>query len=137
MGKYAKYHMKTPGKREMNPIWRGIGCLLIVIVPLISYGLMLVVTPAVIKTGLVPYQLQGYAHFPVWAFRYKMTSSIALFIGSFNNMWCSIIVFFVILLLLAGIISLIYTSLYQVVGPARYTPVDAPPTKYSGKRYKR
>ena len=36
------YRKKRP---QMNPIWRGIGCLLVVIVPLISYGLTSLADP--------------------------------------------------------------------------------------------
>ena len=137
MSKYMKYQHASPRKKEMHPIWRGIGCILIVIIPLMAFGLMLVIAPAIIKTGLVPYQLLGYVHFPVWAFRFHITSVIAIFIGSLNNLWFNIIVFFVMLLILAGITSLLYSALYQVVGPARYTPLDAPPSKFKSKKYTR
>ena len=137
MSKYMKYQHASPRKKEMHPIWRGIGCILLVIIPLMAFGLMLVIAPAIIRTGLVPHQLLGYVHFPVWAFRFHITSVIAIFIGSLNNLWFNIIVFFVMLLILAGITSLLYSALYQVVGPVRYTPLDAPPSKYKSKKYTR
>jgi len=137
MGKYERYQQKKQAKREINPIWRGVGCLLIILVPLLSYGLMLVSTPPILATGLVPYQLLGFVHFPDWAFRFKMTSDIALFIGSINNLWFSIIIFLLILLILTAIISIFYSVMYQAVGPARYTPQDAPPSKYKPKKYTR
>jgi hypothetical protein len=137
MAKYAKYQRKSPAKHGMNPVWRGIGCVLIVLMPLLAFGLMMVSTPGIIATGLVPYQLLGYVHFPAWAFRVQITSDIALFIGSINNIGVNIVVFIVILLILAGITSLLYTALYQVVGPARYSSLDAPPSKYKGKKYTR
>jgi hypothetical protein len=137
MGKYTRYQLKSPVKKVMHPIWRGIGCILIIVIPLMAYGLMLITAPAIIKTGLVPYQLLGYLHFPVWVFRFHITSAIAVFIGSLKNLWFNIIVFFVMLLILAGITSSLYSALYQLVGPARYTSLDAPPSKHKAKRYTR
>ena len=137
MGKYAKFQRKSQPKREINPIWRGIGCLLFVIVPLMAYGLMLIVSPLIIKTGLVPYQMLGYVHFPVWAFKFQITSTVALFIGSLKDLWLNLAVFFLMVLILAVIISFSYTLLYQAIGPARYTAVDAPPSRHKAKVYKR
>lgn len=137
MGKYQRYNQKTLVKPEIHPIWRGIGCVLIVLVPLMAYGLMLVTTQPIIDTGLVPYQLQGFVHFPLWVYHYQIITSIANFIASFNNMWVSIIVFFVMLLFLTAILSVTYTGLYQTVGPKRYTSLDAPPSKHKGRKYTR
>ena len=137
MGKYTRYPILTKRKRQMSPIWRGVGCILIVIVPLMAFWLMLLLTPPIIATGLVPYQLLGYIHFPVWALRNKMTSGVALFIGSLNHLGLSIIIFLVVLLILSAIISISYTALYQTFGPVRYTAVDAPPSKHKPKKYTR
>jgi ABC-type multidrug transport system fused ATPase/permease subunit len=137
MGKYALYQRKSVKKRGMNPIWRGIGCLLIVIVLLVSFGLMEVSTPAIIATGKVPYQLLGHIHFPDWAFKFKMTADIASFISGFDNLWMYIITFFVMLLLLTGVASLLYSIIYTLIGPARYSAQDAPPPKYKAKKYTR
>jgi hypothetical protein len=40
MPKYNSYQIDDPGKKEKkqeHPIWRGIGCILIIIIPLFSY----------------------------------------------------------------------------------------------------
>lgn len=121
----------------MHPIWRGIGCILIILVPLMAYGLMLVTTQPIINTGLVPYQLLGIVNFPLGVYHNRILTGFANFIDSFNNMWVSIIVFFVMLLILTAIISITYTALYQTVGPKRYTPLDAPPSKHKGRKYTR
>jgi len=121
----------------MNPLWRGIGCLLIAIVPLLSFWLMIHFVPLIIATGKVPYQLLGHVYFPDWAFKIKMTADIASYISSFNNLWISIITFFVMVLLLTTVSSLLYSILYTLVGPARYSALDAPPSKYKAKKYTR
>jgi hypothetical protein len=137
MSKYVKYRIKPKPKKELNPIWRGIGCILIVVVPLMAFGLMLLVSPALIATGKVPYQLVGYVHFPLWAYRVMIVKNIALFIGSFKDLWLNIIIFWVMVLILTTVASLLYAWIYSLVGPARYTALDAPPPKHRGKNYKR
>lgn len=137
MAKYAKFQRKSSERKRSNPIWRGIGCILIIVVALLTYGLMLVIVPLIIATGKVPYQLLGPVHFPDWAFKLRITADIASYISSFNNLGINIISFLVILLILTGVASLLYSIIYSLVGPARYSDLDAPPTKYKGKKYTR
>jgi hypothetical protein len=137
MAKYAKYQRKSPEKKGANPIWRGIGCILIIVVPLLAYGLMLVFVPPIIATGKVPTQLLGHVHFPEWAFKLRISADIARYISSIDNLWINIITFFVILLLLTTVASLLYSMIYTLIGPAQYSELDAPPTKYKGKKYTR
>jgi hypothetical protein len=137
MAKYSKYQRKSPEKKGRNPIWRGIGCILIIVVPLLSYGLMLVFVPLIVATGKVPYQLVRPVHFPDWVFKAQIVAGIASSISSINNLWVKIIIFFVTLLIVTGVASLLYSMIYSVVGPPRYSEMDAPPPKYKGKKYTR
>ena len=137
MGKYTRFQRKAPGKKALNPIWRGIGCILIIVVPLLAFWMMLVLVPPIIATGKVPYQLVGRVHFPEWAFKFKIVGLVATFISSIDNLWISIITFFVMLVILTGFMSLPYAILYSLIGPARYTEMDAPPTKHKVKKYTR
>jgi hypothetical protein len=121
----------------MHPIWRGIGCILIIVVPLLAFVLTVVFIPTIIATGKVPNQLLGHVHFPDWAFKVRIVADIAGYISSLDNLWLNIITFFVVLLILTGVASLLYSLIYTLVGPARYSALDAPPTKYKAKVYKR
>jgi hypothetical protein len=137
MAKYQKYQRKSPARKGLHPIWRGIGCILIIVVPLLAYGLMLVFVPPIIASGKVPYQLLGYIQFPAWAYRYRMLSGIATFISSINNLGLNIITFIVMLIILTAVASLLYSMIYSIIGPTRYSQVDAPPSKYKPKKYTR
>lgn len=137
MGKYSKFQTKPTKKKVMNPIWRGIGCILIVIVPLMAYGLTILFAPKIIATGKVSHDLLGYVHFPLWVFRVMILGDIAYFIAHINNLWLNIITFLVMLLILTAIASLTYSFVYALIGPARYTATDAPPPKYKAKKYTR
>ena len=137
MGNYNRYQFERKRKSEQNPIWRGIGCILMVALPLVTFVLTLLAIPPIAATGLVPFQLLGYINFSAWVFRTPGLSDIAIFIRGINNLWLGVMVFFIILLLLSGVASLIYVSVLQVVGPARYSEKDAPPSTHKAKPYKR
>jgi hypothetical protein len=137
MTAFNKFQPGVSKKKGMNPIWRGIGCILIVVVPLITFGLTLIVAPLVATTGYVPNEIMGHVTFPDWVSKAPVLNGIAAYIGSINNFWLGVIVFIVILLLLTGISSLIYVTVLQFMGPPRYSERDAPPSKYKARAYKR
>ncbi len=137
MTAYNKFETGKSEKKVMNPIWRGIGCILIVLVPLITLGLTVIATPLVSSTGYVPRELMGHVIFPDWVSKVPILSAIAVFIANINNLWLNLIIFIVILVILTGISSLIYVSVLQVIGPPRYGEKDAPPSRYKAKEYKR
>jgi hypothetical protein len=137
MAKFAKFQQKSPAKRGLHPIWRGIGCILIVVVPLVAYWLTVLSVPSIIATGKVPYALLGRIQFANWTYHTPFIGTIASYIYSINNLWLNIITFFVMVMLLTGVASLLYTMFYSLVGPARYNELDAPPTKHKAKRYTR
>jgi uncharacterized membrane protein len=137
MGIYTKVQKREKKRPGMNPIWRGIGCILLVILPLIGYGLTVLLIPILLETGYVPFELQGRVNFPLWFYRLPVLSGMANFIRGINNLYLGIIVFIVVLVLLTGISSLIYVAILQIIGPPRYSELDAPPSKHKVKVYKR
>ena len=137
MGKYNKFKYKGKEKPQQNPLLRGFGCIIMVVLPLFTFGLTVLSIPPLIATRLVPFQLLEQVNFPAWVFRTPGLSDVAIFIRGINNLWLSVIVFFIILMLITGISSLIYVSVLQVIGPPRYSEIDAPPTSYKAKVYKR
>ncbi len=137
MGMNVKFHDITKKKSEMNPIWRGIGFILLIVVPLMAFALTTMAVPPLVATGYVPIQLVGHINFPVWVSRVPVLRDIAHFIWGFNNLGLGILVFIIILILLTGVFSLIYVAILQVIGPPRYTETDAVPSKHKVKVYKR
>jgi hypothetical protein len=137
MAKYAKYARKPIPKPEQNPIWRGIGCLLIIIVPVMAYALMMVTLKPLIGSGIVPVELRGYVQFPPWANTTPVIRDIAGFIGSINDLYLKATSFIVILILMTAFSSLAYTMVFQVMGPPRYSAMDAPPPPGRSKKSSR
>jgi hypothetical protein len=91
MGRYNKFNYERKGKPEINPLWRGVGCIIMVVLPLITFALTVISAPPIVATGLVPLQLLGYVNFPTWVFRISGLSDIAIFIRGINNLWyCSL-----------------------------------------------
>jgi hypothetical protein len=108
-----------------------------IIVPIISYFLSHVFLQAAKDRSLVPPELLGYFHFPDWIWGIPFLNTIAAFLASLKDVWATLIFFFVTLFILAGLISLVYSAIYQQIGPPRYSELDAIPSKRKTKEYKR
>ncbi len=139
MGKYAKYTRQIPPRpREAHPIWRGIGCILILIIPSLSFAsAALLVNYGLGQGWPIPQEWLGYIYFPDWVWKIPALASIAGPIAGYNNLKAVLAFFFVVLILLIGLYSTIYAFAYRVLGPPRYTAVDVPPSGRKAKRYKR
>jgi len=113
LGKYGNYN--KPGLREVrgdiHPIWRGLGFLLAIIAPIMAYAGAVLLVDENWKRGWVP-----------------IPSSL---IGppGYQNVFLVIVVTLVLLLFLYALFSLIYMVIYRLVGPSKYTPLDAPPNR--------
>jgi hypothetical protein len=131
----ALYQKKV--KPEIHPVWRGIGCLFMIIVPIMAYALASLLVPVVQATGRLPYQLFQRLHFPLWVYKTPVLSSVGYFLGSIDDFWALVMLFIISLILFSFLASLVYTTVYQSIGPKRYTPLDAPPSRHKAKQYKR
>ena len=140
MGKYSSSSRQAPKpKREdTHIIWRGIGCLMMIIVPAISIAAAV----ETIKYGLdhnwaIPYQLLGVATLP--DIFYKSSGLMTIFgpLTRIPNLYAYAATSLLYMVLLGGMISVIYAAVYRVVGPSRWGPTDAPPPKIKTKRYTR
>jgi len=138
MAKYSKYEKKSKrGQKDINPIWRGIGCILIIIVPAISYAVTVLVLPAIHATGILPRELFMRVRLPDWTYQAPVIGGIANFLSSIDNLGALLIFFVLILLVLSSLFSIIYAAIAQAIGPARYSDVDAEPTRHKGKSVSR
>lgn len=141
MGRYTKYQRQQEGpvnRGQVHPIMRGIGCVLLAIVPLISYvSGVLLVKYGLTKGWPIPpewlgnpdvhpllWKLQGLR--PVWAYYQSQA-----------NLMANIIFAIAIAIVIFGVISTVYGFLYKYLGPPQYGPNDAPPIRVKVKRYKR
>ena len=113
MGKYAKYESVRREKKPQgpHPLWRGIGCLMMVLIPVMSYaGASLLVDANLRHHWLpLPRALYGPAVKPL------LYAELA--VGAILSM-----LGFVLLVVF-------YSFLNSILGPPRYGPMDAPPPR--------
>lgn len=140
MGKYTTHSRQAPKRRSygVHPVMRGIGCIMMIVVPILAYGLALFLVDYGIRRGwpipanwLQPitihpllFKLQGLT--PVWNFLLVQDNLIAVVVFTIA-----------IIVVIGGLMSIIFGYLYSLFGPPRYGPLDAPPIRVKVKRYKR
>jgi len=141
MTKYSTAQQRrrdTSNENIPHPVWRGIGCLLILFVPTVSYLLAAAsVQLAVDQNWPMPYQLMGYPVIPVLLWKDIGIVPILTFIQNQNNLYAILLITFVYIIAFSALVSFIYAFVYRYMGPSRYGPQDAPPPKIKVKRYTR
>lgn len=118
MGRYNRYERQEIEERPwvVHPIWRGIGFILIILIPILSYAGAVLFVEANARNNwfAMPVELAGPAQFP-YLFAHLLFG-VLFAIGGF------------------GIVTMIYAFVYQIIGPPKYGPLDAPPPKKRRKR---
>lgn len=140
MGKYSSYSRPKPKPRKVgvHPIMRGIGCIMMVVVPVLAYGLaVLLVNYAAGRGWPIPPDWFGTPTFPELLWNLQGLRPILQFLSAQNNLVANLVFAFVLTVLMGGIMAMIYGYIYSLFGPPRYGPQDAPPIRIKVKRYKR
>ncbi len=124
MGKYDRFQEVQVMKKKpagVHPIWRGIGCLLMLIIPVISYAGAMVLLQANRQKGWirVPAEL-------------AVPLDLRLFVLPITIIELLVTILFLLALVL--IVMIVYSLTYRVAGPPRYGPTDAPPPRKSAPR---
>ncbi len=139
MGKYQTFRPpERKRRRSVHPIWRGIGCLLMIILPVISY----VAAVQVIQYGLkarwpLPRELFVPITPPRILWEVPALVPVLSWLTRQRNLVAYLSVAFLILVFLGGFFSVFYAALYRFLGPPRYGPLDVPPPKHKPKPYRR
>ena len=140
MSKYASSAKQRSRPKNDSPhvIWRGIGCLLMLIIPAVSIAAGI----ETIKFGLendwaIPYQLLGTPRLP--DVFYQSSGLLIIFgpLTKINHLYAFATASVLYMIAIGGMISLIYGIAYRIVGPPRYGPYDEPPPKIKTKKYTR
>ena len=134
MGKYASSVKKRSKPKNDGPhvIWRGIGCLMMLIIPAISiaagietikYGLANRCYPLSITYPSLPDLFSN----PVAANHFEPITRV-------NHLYAYSAASVLYMIAIGGIISLIYGIADRIVGHPRYGPYDEPPRKIKTKK---
>lgn len=132
----ARYDRKTDEQPwKVHPIWRGIGCILLIFVPFLSFLLarFLMATVTIVP---LPVELRKPVVFSYYEMVY--VDRIVYRVNDFldGRLLYGELFFTVIFMVLGfGLLSILYGVLYRMFGPPRYGPLDAPPIKKNRRRY--
>ena len=129
---------ERPKNQDVHPIWRGIGCLMMVILPVLSYALaVLSVNYGMEHNWPIPYWLLGAPSLPAFIWDSPQLAALFLPVLQMQNLYAHLFFGFIYLVLLGGLYSVVYSAIYRVIGPPRYGPTDMPPSDYKPKKYVR
>ena len=143
MGKYSFANRQTSRpRREVHPVMRGIGCIMIILVPILAFGsAVLLVNYGAANGWPIPPSWLGAPTFHPLLWRFSRTSApIAAVLNFFqaqNNLTANLVFAIAITVLVGGLMSIIYGYIYTIFGPPRYGPTDAPPSRVKVKKYSR
>jgi len=140
MGKYSSYSRRKekPKNVGVHPVMRGIGCIMMVIVPILSYGLaILLVNYGTGRGWPIPRGWYGPPKIHPLLLRDQGLRPIWNFLLQQNNLIANLVFTVVIIIIIGGLMSIIYGYIYTLFGPPKYGPTDVPPIRVKVKRYKR
>ncbi len=124
--RYTKYRIQDQSEQgpRLHPVWRGIGCLLFIILPVVGFA----VGSNLVADGFI----QRYIAVP----RSMLQPQPLDFVGlePLPNFYASLAVGLAITIVLYAGLFVIYSFLYRIVGPPKYGPKDVPPVKPRGRR---
>lgn len=140
MGKYTSQVKKeeTPRITGVNPIMKGLGCFIFLLVPPLSYGIGALLVQYGVQQGWpIPPSFLGYVNINPIVWRLEGLSPILTFIESQANLTANLVFGFGVGIVLGGFMAIFFGYLYKFFGPSQYGPKDAPPIRVKVKRYKR
>jgi len=124
-------------RNTVNPYMRGIGCLLMLIVPVFSYGVGYYLADQHIGIGLLPTEWYGFITVPPALANFRGLSFIANFLATQPHFMATLAFTVVTIVVVGGIVSIIFGYMYSIFAPSKYGPMDVPPPRVSTKKYKR
>jgi hypothetical protein len=140
MTKYTVASQRRARREEqtLSPVWRGVGCLLILFVPLLSYFLAVgTVHMAVDQKWPMPYQIMGYPVMPAVLMKLPGLIPLLTFVQAQQDLYAILLITVLYIVAIGAFMSFVYSFIYKYVGPPRYGPLDMPPPKVAPRRYKR
>ncbi|HUH96397.1 MAG TPA: hypothetical protein VLZ89_03505 [Anaerolineales bacterium] len=139
MGKYSPNTFRPPPPRveRPHPVWRGIGCILMILVPILSFALAEITIQSSWAQKYIPYQLLGYPVMPASLWKLGFLNPILGFLQSLPNLYGIVIFLLFYALLIGALVSVASAFLYRFVGPPRFGPQDAEPPKIRVRSYRR
>jgi hypothetical protein len=136
MGRYQSYRVAEPEKKpwSVHPVWRGIGCILLVILPIISYSAAYLLVRENLKQKWVevPAELAGSIDFSLVS---RIFPALEPFFESLGPIfYLDLLITFLFVFFFFAIMTILYSLLFRAAGGSHYGPLDAPPVRKSPSR---
>ncbi|MCJ7531176.1 MAG: hypothetical protein MUO64_09120 [Anaerolineales bacterium] len=125
---------EKPKDKSPHPIWRGFGCILVVVILMMSYATADLLIQENFHQGWVV--LPPYLNLPLSIPSVSIPSVGTTPAINISNLFVNLVVTIVLALLLFTIISIVYSIVYRASGGGRPGPMDAAPIKRRGKQRK-
>ena len=120
MGKYQYLRIQPKQKKssQVHPVWRGIGCFMMILMPVIAYAAATILIDANLKNHWVtiPADLNQTVYIP---FLHKLVPHFYL------NLALTVLLVFIGY----GVLVSIYSVIYKLSAPPKYGPYDSPPLR--------
>ena len=130
MTKYAGDLQKKEAaqRKALHPIWYGIGCLMSILTPIISWAAASVLLDyGISQKWKYVMAMGGNVHFPDFVSKIPVINVAANYLSRIPFFEGLFLFFVLFLLIFSGTFALLNASLYRMFGPPRYTDIDAPP----------
>ncbi len=117
MGKFDRYQQQQkPKPWKIHPVWRGIGCVIMLILPVMAYYGSILLLEANANNGWmrIPIEFTGPAAYPY--------------------LYAKLAVMIMLILFSYGILVILYTLLARLSGMQKYGPMDSPPIRPKKKK---
>jgi len=141
MGKYSSSSRASskPTRPKVHPLMRGIGCITMVLVPILSFGIAAFLTSASgpARAWRLPPSWFGPPNIPSWLNSLQGLRPITGFLAQQQNLTGNLIIGGLIAIVLFGLMSIIYGFMYNIMAPSKYGPTDVPPPRVKTKKYTR
>ena len=137
MSKYSPRNKPERPKlnREVHPVMRGVGCIMMVVVPVLSY-LTAVIIVNTVPLPLLP-SMTRPIDIPNWMYFFSGLQSVFLYIENQPLLVAYLTLTLIISIFLFAILAIVYGFIYKAFGPSQYGPTDAPPIRKKVKKYTR
>jgi len=125
MSKYGFYSRLAPPKPrpwKIHPVWRGIGCLIMLLFPLLSYAGAVLLVDANFKQHWVPVPAEFFAS-------YKLP-----YVGVVPHLLGILVVTILLMFVSFAGLMVLYAVLYRLIGPPTLGPLDVPVERTPQKR---
>ena len=139
MGRYnSRQRDKESRQRNtVNPYMRGIGCLLMVIVPIFAFAVGDFLAKEGFGRQILPPSWYIGMTFPAWFTQIAGLNAIAGWLGSIPNLPATLAIGAIVVIVVGGILSIVYGYMYSLLSPSKHNTLDVPPPRVKTKKYKR